>query len=612
MDKKLFIINAQGGVYFDLIYILVFLLGVGWLLIEGSRRRFHSVAWMVGIAATWFLFILGTKLFTYSGAEWKALLMGQHLPPTYNKVLFGGLLLSFIGFVFLKKLLHFKSEVLDAFAVLLPLAVGMQRIGCLLAGCCHGKLTGTAWGVQYAPLTLPHYHQFHAGLLPPGQFYSLPVHPTQLYELIAGILVVTIVLSVRRFIKAPGNLFVCSIALYSCFRFFIEFYRDTAAHAAGGILVGELKVVQWILLFVIGILGTLFIYREKTFNSVKRQDTTAAPSSISTGTLLLCLLFATWSLKNWFSYAEFVALHTALLPAMAVVSLHVFKAFTVPQYRWLTAGILVIPVFLMSQAFPNLNQDSVEVKSYQTVKIGYGSGDYYNSHDIGYGSGCDRVSNTSYFQQEYEIGGAGYAITKQKEKEALTYGINAYAGKHTETDITQAGAGISPSESITLAGVNPFVQYDTRWLGLGAGLHVGNLFYTTEDLEEDGTGIPESGGKKPLVYPQAHVRIGPTHIFFIDFRLAEHFPSAMPGLRYQGGIGSGFGLKNGTFVKVGSTGTGTFVTGNLVIDNRFVLEPLYLWDPPLTIYPDLEYKRRQFSVGLHYRFNIKEEKVLKQ
>ncbi|WP_187263841.1 hypothetical protein [Pontibacter beigongshangensis] len=327
--------------------------------------------------------------------------------------------------------------------------------------------------------------------------------------------------------------------------------------------------------------------------------------------LLLSLLAATWSLKNWFSYAEFVALHTALLPAMAVMSMHVFRTFTVPQYRWLTAAILVVPVFLMGQAFPEQRQDSATAQSYHTVKIGYGTGDYYNSHNIGTGSGCGRVSNTSYFHQEYIMGGAGYAITKPKNEGDLTYGVNAYAGTHEETNITPGSVLRSPDKT-TIVGVNPFIYYDTKWLGIGGGLHVGNLFYTTEDLQQEGTGIPESGGKRTPIYPQARLRIGPTRILFGDVRLADHFPTPLPGLRYQVSLGSGFGLRNGTFLRAGTNGVNDFISGQFVLNNQFVIEPLYLWGETSFGLQGQEYRQRQFSLGLHYRFNHKDEKVLRR
>ncbi|WP_114782781.1 prolipoprotein diacylglyceryl transferase [Botryobacter ruber] len=612
MNSLLFIIDLPGNYFFDLFYILAFLLGFVWLLVEGHRRKYHFVAWLLALACSRFLFIAGTKLFTYSDAEWQALVTDFYLPATNDKLLFGGLLLSMAVYWPLKKLLSLKNDALDAFAIMLPIGIGVQRFGCWLAGCCHGKITMLPWGMQYKPYTLPHFHQFEARLLPDGQYYSLPVHPTQLYEVVASVAVAGLLLFFRKRLKVAGNLFMLSILLYSFFRFFIEFFRDAAAHAAGGTPLGGLKVVQWIILVMILVLGAVVMYRERKFSKVQAPvQTGPAPDLFTTLVLLLALVLASWSLRNWFTYAELVALHISILPAIAMAGVHIFRTVTVPRYRWLTAGILVVPLLLMSQTFPTEEQnDSAQVKTYHSFKVGYGSGDYYNSHDIGTGSGCSRVSNTRYFHQEYKVGGAGYAITKEKEKETLTYGVNVYGGSHQETDITHAPV-FRTANDLTLFGVNPYILYDQKWAGIGGGLHLGNLFYTTENLQKEGSGIPQSGGRKVAVYPQLYVRFGATRLLFAEYRLADQFPSGLPGLRHQVSLGSGFGIRNGSYLRGGSTGPDSYVAGHFVLGQQFVLEPLYLWGVSTVPFATgtVDYKQRQFLLGLHYRFNFKEEKV---
>jgi phosphatidylglycerol:prolipoprotein diacylglycerol transferase len=200
------------------------------------------------------------------------------------------------------------------------------------------------------------------------------------------------------------------------------------------------------------------------------------------------------------------------------------------------------------------------------------------------------------------LGGAGYAITRQKENVALTYGLNAFVGKHQETDITLSPDG--GRRQTTVYGLNPYMQVNTKFLGVGGGLHIGNLLYTLENQDKDGSGIPGWGSHKIPLYPQAYVRLGPTRILFADFHLADQFPSALPGLRYQVGVGSGFGLRNGTFFRYGTTGLDQYISSNIVIDNRFVVEPLLLWG--LSDTPD-RVRQHQFSVGLNYRFNHKQK-----
>ncbi|RDV13270.1 hypothetical protein DXT99_20560 [Pontibacter diazotrophicus] len=603
MGVALYVVHVDGKVWFDILYLLAFFFSFLWLFREGYKRQFNITAWAVAIAVTWFLFIVGTKLFTYSFEQWKGLFISQNLPYTSDKILFGGLLLAMTGFPIIKRLLNFKINALDALALTLPLSITIQRIGCFFAGCCHGNVTTLPWGAQYEPGTLPHYHQFAAGVIEPGVFYSLPVHPTQLYETVACLLVVMTLLYVKRYIKAPGNMFIGAILLYSFLRFFVEFFRYVDAYAAAASMVGGLKVVQWGLLVLLCVLGVLFFYRERAFIAEKEQQQPA--SALANATILtLGLIFVSWSLRNWFTYTELLAVSMALVPAVVFVSAAVFKAYTVTQYRWLTLGALVLPLLLMSQTLifkRSYTEDSTVVRRFNAIKLGYGSGDYQNSHTIDSNSGCSSVSNTGYFQQEYEVGGAGFSVTTQHEKHEFTYGANAYAGRHVETELVNDIVTDNINSS-NLWGVNPYIRYDRIWFGIGAGMHAGDLVYTLENLREIGVGAPTSASKRRAVYPQFYVRFGPTQLFFTDFELAHTFPSPFPGYRQRIGVGSGFGLRNGSFLKFSNNGADNMLSGQFVLGQNFVLEPLYLWKGADSYFSD---RQRQASLGMHYRFNYR-------
>ncbi|MGV3587489.1 MAG: prolipoprotein diacylglyceryl transferase family protein, partial [Adhaeribacter sp.] len=156
MNTLLFIVNANGGFYYDLFYLLAFMVGYILLIWIGVKRQYNLASWLLVLAATRLLFILGTKLFSFSGQEWQVLLNQHYLPATTGKTLLGGLLLVSLGYFAIKKLLRLKTETLDAFALVIPLSIALQRPGCLLAGCCYGNVTAVPWGVQYLPGTLPH------------------------------------------------------------------------------------------------------------------------------------------------------------------------------------------------------------------------------------------------------------------------------------------------------------------------------------------------------------------------------------------------------------------------------------------------------------------------
>ncbi len=160
-----------------------------------------------------------------------------------------------------------------------------------------------------------------------------------------------------------------------------------------------------------------------------------------------------------------------------------------------------------------------------------------------------------------------------------------------------------------MLGISPYINYDRKWIGIGGGLHFGNISYVIENRGESGYGIPESGSKSTPVYPRLYVRIGQENIFFADYRFANHFPSALPGFRHQLGIGTGFGSESGVQARFGTTFLHYYLAGHYPVKNKFVLEPTLLWVPQDGI--DYNYSVStpfQFSLGLSYRFDYREEK----
>jgi len=187
-----FIISTEGP-FFSIFYNLAFLVALTILLYEGYRRKFPILKWILLLALTKLLFIAGSKIVTYTLEDLHYFFTNFSLPPTFQKSLFGGLLLGSIGLIAGKYLFRFRQNFMDAFAVVLPLAIAIQRIGCFLTGCCFGKVAQVPWAVKYPVNTLPHYHHFQNGLISFHDVVSLPVHPVQLYDLIGGLYFVIMV-----------------------------------------------------------------------------------------------------------------------------------------------------------------------------------------------------------------------------------------------------------------------------------------------------------------------------------------------------------------------------------------------------------------------------------
>lgn len=214
MEKHILLGISNGGLLFQLFYVLAFLTAYTILIYEGFRRKFPLIAWILVLACIQLFIVAGIKVFSFSSDEWRFMFQNHILLQNSQKSLFGGILLGISGYLLARYFLKFRYSVLDAFAVAFPVAISIQTIGCFFYGCCFGKPSSTQWAVQYPVMTLPHYHQFESGLLTSDNLHSLPVHRVQLYLMLGGIVVVCLVIRFRKYWKAQGSLFLSSVIFF--------------------------------------------------------------------------------------------------------------------------------------------------------------------------------------------------------------------------------------------------------------------------------------------------------------------------------------------------------------------------------------------------------------
>jgi hypothetical protein len=530
-----------------------------------------------------------------------------------------------IGKVWMK----FKPPFLDTFAIAIPLALSVQKAGCFFAGCCFGKSCDLPWAVQYPVLTLPHYHQFQQGIIHQGDLFSLPVHPVQIYELLGALLVVFLVLFLRKRWFRPGSSFLFSISLYLVVRFIVEFFKDPRAHTTGGGMIGALNQTQWGIMAVLPVLLFILIYREERQQFTVVPVPQMQPSFHSILTFLTASVLLIITLSDWFSFMEiFVILITFIITTVLTIA-YVFKNSRYARYKMVYVCLLLLPFLLMSQTLPRQMEDSVQIKKSKMISFGITGANFDNTHEIYTGEGCDRIGNRSYFNQKYIVSGAGLAfknenVTKRFE---TIFGLNLILGRHTETFLkvdsmgnaaSSAGILLPHNDKEPVLEINPYLKFDSRWFGIGGGMHVGKLSYAYYNKEEDGFSFPSSGRKLVSFYPQLNVRIGPRDIAFADYHLADQFPSALPGYRQMIGLGSGFGMDNGTSFRIGTligeaqlndndldffeiNLHGIYATGYIPLKGGFILEPLMLFD-----YSEADLKTDfHFSMALHYEWGQK-------
>ena len=132
-------------------------------------------------------------------------------------VFYGGLIGATIaGFVLMRrwKLPWWKTA--DACAPGIALGNVLGRQGCFSAGCCWGKPTNLPWGVRFSAL----------GHEVTGVPIDAKLHPTQLYESFAMLIVFFLLLWLHKKKKFSGQVILTYAIMYATVRFLIEFVRD--------------------------------------------------------------------------------------------------------------------------------------------------------------------------------------------------------------------------------------------------------------------------------------------------------------------------------------------------------------------------------------------------
>jgi len=119
----------------------------------------------------------------------------------------------------------------DAFAPAIALGHVTGRLGCFAAGCCYGKPTNVPWAVVFTdPLAAANV----------GTPLGIPLHPTQLYEAGAELLILVVILATeRRGRPFPGRTFWFYMILYAITRYIIEIFRGDPRGVVFGISTSQ-------------------------------------------------------------------------------------------------------------------------------------------------------------------------------------------------------------------------------------------------------------------------------------------------------------------------------------------------------------------------------------
>jgi len=142
--------------------------------------------------------------------------------------------------------------VTDVFAPGIALGHVVGRLGCLFAGCCFGRRTDVPWAITF-------HSEFAAQNV--GTPLNIPLHPTQLYEAGAELLILILLLATERTGRPfPGRTFWGYMFLYAVSRFIIEFYRGDARG-----MVGDLSTSQFVSVILVPLsIAMLFVLSRRS------------------------------------------------------------------------------------------------------------------------------------------------------------------------------------------------------------------------------------------------------------------------------------------------------------------------------------------------------------
>ena len=154
-------------------------------------------------------------------------------------VFYGGLIAAVsVALWYLRRHRMPMWTVTDVFAPGIALGHVIGRLGCLFAGCCFGTRTDVPWAITFTS-------EYAAQNV--GTPLNVPLHPAQLYEAGAELLILIFLLATERKGRPfPGRTFWGYMFLYGVSRFIIEFYRGDPRG-----IVGPFSTSQFVSLVIV-------------------------------------------------------------------------------------------------------------------------------------------------------------------------------------------------------------------------------------------------------------------------------------------------------------------------------------------------------------------------
>jgi phosphatidylglycerol---prolipoprotein diacylglyceryl transferase len=277
MHQVLFTIPVFGGISIFGYGLMLFLAFLGAMNLAGWVARRQKLDPEVIYDLALFVFIgglVGARLFyviQYWGVNVHSLLDVFRIWEG-GIVLYGSIIGGTIAFFLYRVFRPFPLRpFLDVVAPALALGIAVGRFGCFLNGCCFGDVCDLPWAVSFPEPSLPWQAHLSSHLIGPGVHRSLPVHPTQLYSVIDGLVLMVLLLAYSPIRRRDGEVMALLMVTYPITRVLIEFLRnDERVFFAGMTISQNISVV-------LALCGLAFWYQLSRSPAGRYADTVEAP-----------------------------------------------------------------------------------------------------------------------------------------------------------------------------------------------------------------------------------------------------------------------------------------------------------------------------------------------
>jgi phosphatidylglycerol---prolipoprotein diacylglyceryl transferase len=239
--------------WYGVMIALAFLAGLWTASRRGLRQGFAPEKildlgpWLIvgGLLGARVFFVISYWREEFAAKPWWEMFMLRH----GGLVFYGGLIgasLACILYAWLKKLPLWKLA--DVLTPSIALGYVFGRIGCLLNGCCYGRVCTLPWAIHF-----PYGHET----------YGLSLHPTQIYDALLNLGLYLALAALYRRKKFDGQIFSTYLMCYAVTRSAVEYFRGDypAAHLHAGLTPAHLVSIA---IFVAGVALWFILSKRKS------------------------------------------------------------------------------------------------------------------------------------------------------------------------------------------------------------------------------------------------------------------------------------------------------------------------------------------------------------